>query len=607
MNTAIRALPLLLLAGVCASEAKLTYPTTRTTQQVDVYHGVAVADPYRWLEDDNAPETKAWVEAQNRVTFDYLQKIPQRQGIRNRLQKLWNYERYSVPFKEGGRYFFTRNDGLQNQSVLYTLSTPDAPASLLLDPNQLSQNGTLALAGMAVSRDGNFLAYGISAAGSDWEEWKVRDVRTGRDTEDYLKWVKSSGASWLKDSSGFFYSRYDEPAEATKMTAANYFQKLYFHRLGAQQSADRLVYRCDDHKDWGFGGDVTDDGHYLIISVSQGTDRKNRVFYQDLREPEAKVCELLNDFDAQYQFIDNDGPVFWFRTDLNAPRGRVIAIDITRPARANWREIIPESGETLTGANAVNHGFICTYLKDAHSQVKLFSLSGTFEREIELPGIGTASGFGGKRTDQETFYGFSSYTAPGSIYRYDLTTHSNAVFRAPKVDFQPADYETRQIFYASKDGTRVPMFITHKKGIRRDGQNPTLLYGYGGFGISITPAFSVANLVWMEMGGVYAVANLRGGGEYGEEWHQAGMKLKKTKCLRRLHCRGRMAGGEWLHLPAEAGDCRGQQRGPAGRSVRNPAAGPVWCLPAGSGSHGHATLQQVHRGLGVDERLRIAG
>ncbi len=489
------------------------------------------------------------------------------------------FERYSVPFKEGGRYFFTRNDGLQNQSVLYTLSTPDAPASLLLDPNQLSQNGTLALAGMAVSRDGNFLAYGISAAGSDWEEWKVRDVRTGRDTEDYLKWVKSSGASWLKDSSGFFYSRYDEPAEATKMTAANYFQKLYFHRLGAQQSADRLVYRCDDHKDWGFGGDVTDDGHYLIISVSQGTDRKNRVFYQDLREPEAKVCELLNDFDAQYQFIDNDGPVFWFRTDLNAPRGRVIAIDITRPARANWREIIPESGETLTGANAVNHGFICTYLKDAHSQVKLFSLSGTFEREIELPGIGTASGFGGKRTDQETFYGFSSYTAPGSIYRYDLTTHSNTVFRAPKVDFQPADYETRQIFYASKDGTRVPMFITHKKGIRRDGQNPTLLYGYGGFDISITPAFSVANLVWMEMGGVYAVANLRGGGEYGEEWHQAGMKFKKNKMssttsLPRENGWGRMATparGSW-RLPGPAtGACWSERAKPSGRTGLVPA------------------------------------
>ncbi|MEI6077420.1 MAG: prolyl oligopeptidase family serine peptidase [Verrucomicrobiota bacterium] len=541
MNPAIRALPLLLLAGACSSEAKLTYPTTRTTHQVDVYHGVAVADPYRWLEDDNAPETKAWVEAQNRVTFDYLQKIPQRQGIRNRLEQLWNYERYSVPFKEGGRYFFTRNDGLQNQSVLYTLPTPDASPSVLLDPNQLSQNGTLALAGMTVSRDGNFLAYGISAAGSDWEEWKVRDVRTGRDTEDHLKWVKSSGASWLKDSSGFFYSRYDEPAEATKMTAANYFQKLYFHSLGAQQSADRLVYRRDDHNDWGFGGNVTDDGHYLIISVSQGTDRKNRVFYQDLREPEAKVCELLNDFDAQYQFIDNEGPVFWFRTDLNAPRGRVIAIDVTRPARANWREIIPESGETLTGANAVNHGFICTYLKDAHSQVKLFSLSGTFEREIKLPGIGTAGGFGGKRTDQETFYAFSSYTAPGNIYRYDLTTHSNTVFRAPKVDFQPTDYETRQIFYASKDGTRVPMFITHKKGIRRDGRNPTLLYGYGGFDISITPTFSVANLVWMEMGGVYAVANLRGGGEYGEEWHQAGMKLKKQNVFDDF-----IAAGEWL-------------------------------------------------------------
>jgi prolyl oligopeptidase len=541
MRAIFHTLPLLLAAGIISCPAKIIYPTTRATNQVDVYHGVAVADPYRWLEDDNSAETKAWVEAQNKVTFDYLKKIPQRDAIRKRLKQLWNFERYSVPFKEGGRYFFSRNDGLQNQSVFYTLPALDAKPRVLLDPNKLSHDGTVALAGMAVSRDGNFLAYGISVAGSDWEEWKVRDVRSGHDTADDLQWVKSSGASWLKDGSGFFYSRYDAPTAAAKMTAANYFQKLYFHRLGTPQSADRLIYHRDDHKDWGFSGDVTDDGHYLIISIWQGTDRKNRVFYQDLTQPDAKVVELLNEFDAQYQFIDNDGPVFWFRTDLAAPRGRVIAIDITQPERASWREIIPQAAETLTGASALNNSFVCSYLKDAHSQVKIFSLAGNFLREIELPGIGTAGGFGGKRADTETFFSFTGFTVPTTIYRCDLAAGTSSVFRAPKVDFKPADYETKQIFYASKDGTRVPMFIMHKKGLPLDGGNPTLLYGYGGFDISITPAFSVANLVWMEMGGVYAVANIRGGGEYGEEWHQAGMKLKKQNVFDDF-----IAAGEWL-------------------------------------------------------------
>ncbi len=532
---------LLLAVGTVWGHTKIIYPATRTTNQTDVYHGISVPDPYRWLEDDNAPEIKAWVTAENLVTFDFLKTIPQRDAIHKRLKQLWNYERYSVPFKEGGRYFFSRNDGLQNQSVFYTLSSLDANPRGLLDPNQFSRDGTVALAGTAVSHDGKYLAYGISVAGSDWEEWKVRDVRTSRDTGDDLKWVKSSDAAWLADNSGFFYSRFDEPTEATKMTAANYFQKLYFHRLGTPQTEDRLIYQRDDHKDWGFGAGVTDDGHYLIIFVSQGTDRRNRLYYQDLTRPDAKVVELLNDFDAQYQFIDNDGPVFWFRTDLDAPRGRVIAIDLNKPERANWKEIIPQSAETLTGANVVNHSFVCSFLKDAHSQVKIFSLAGKFLRDIDLPGIGSASGFGGKRADTEMFYSFTSYTAPTAIYHYDFSSGFSSPFRVPKVDFNPADYETKQIFYASKDGTRVPMFITHKKGVKPDGQNSTLLYGYGGFDISITPAFSVANLVWMEMGGVYAVANIRGGGEYGESWHLAGTKLQKQNVFDDF-----IAAGEWL-------------------------------------------------------------
>lgn len=530
-----------LTAATCALGAGFSYPVTRTTNQVDVYHGVSVPDPYRWLEDDNAPETKDWVTAQNQVTFDFLKQIPERNAIHARMEKLWNFERYSVPYKEGDTYFFTRNDGLQNQSVLYTLSALDGQPRLLLDPNQLSADGTVALAGTAVSHDGHYLAYGVSAAGSDWEEWKVRDVRTAKDTEDDLKWIKFSGASWTKDGSGFFYCRYDEPTAAAKMTAVNYYQKLYFHHLGTPQSADKLIYHRDDFKDWGFGGEVTDDGHYLIIFVSQGTDSRNRVFYLDLTTPDAKVVELLNDFDAQYDFLDNDGPVFWFRTDLNAPRGRIIAIDTTQPERAHWRELVRQSAETLTGASVVNHSFICSYLKDAHSQVKVYSLAGSLQHEIALPGIGSAGGFGGKRGDTETFYSFTSFTTPGSIYRYDLAARTNSVFRAPKVDFNPADYTITQVFYRSKDGTRVPMFITHKKGLVLDGHAPTLLYAYGGFDISITPAFSIANLVWMEMGGVYAVPNLRGGGEYGEAWHQAGMKLKKQTVFDDF-----IAAAEWL-------------------------------------------------------------
>jgi prolyl oligopeptidase len=527
---------------LCSCSApRLEYPVTRATNQVDVYHGVSVADPYRWLEDDNSPETKAWVEAQNKITFGYLGQIPQRKAIQERLTKLWNYERYDAPFKEGGRYFFSKNDGLQNQSVFYTMPSLDAPPTVLLDPNTLSPDGTVALSGLAPSPDGNLVAYGISASGSDWEEWKVRDVKTGEDLTDNLKWVKFSRASWTKDGKGFFYSGYDKPNESTKLTKLNENQKLFYHRLGTPQSEDKLIYYRPEHKDWGYGGYVTDDGRYLIINVTQGADRRNRVFYQDLQKPKAKVVELLNDFDAAYAFIDNDGPVFWFRTDFKAPRGRVIAIDLQKPERANWRELLPQSPETLIGVNILNDTFICTYLQNAHSQVRKWSLTGQPLGEVELPGLGSARGFRGKRKETETFYSFTSFTVPGTIYRHDLVTGQSAVFRQPKVDFNPSDYETRQIFFTSKDGTRVPMFITHKQGIKLNGHNPTLLNGYGGFAVNLTPGFSVSNLVWMEMGGVCAVANLRGGGEYGEEWHQAGMKLKKQNVFDDF-----IAGAEWL-------------------------------------------------------------
>lgn len=518
-----------------SSEKPLTYPSSHKSDQVDNYHGTLVADPYRWLEDPDSEETRTWIEAQNQVTFGYLSEIPPREKIKQRLTKLWDYEKYGIPFKEGeslgdgssDRYFYFKNDGLQNQSVFYTLKTLDDQPKVLLDPNKLSEDGTVALSGLSVSEDGKLLAYGLSVSGSDWQEWKVRDVETGEDLQDHLKWIKFSGASWTHDHQGFFYSRYDEPNEKTQLEDVNYYQKLYYHQLGKPQSEDVLIYHRPDQKEWGFSGGVTEDGTYLIISIWLGTDSKNLVFSKDLTSPNAEVVELINQFEANYSFIDNDDSVFYFRTDLNAPRGRVIAIDTKNPASENWREIIPQSAETLESVGILNNQFVADYLKDAHSQIKIFDLKGAFIREVELPGLGSAGGFGGKRNDTETFYIYTSFTTPGTIYRYDMISGKSTVFRQPQVDFNPDDYETKQVFYHSKDGTKIPMFITHKKGIKLDGNNPTYLYAYGGFSASMTPGFSVSLLVWMEMGGIYAMPNIRGGGEYGEEWHQAGTKDKK--------------------------------------------------------------------------------
>lgn len=519
----------------------MSYPPTRKEAVTDTYHGTQVADPYRWLEDDNAEETKAWVEAQNRVTFGYLETIPERTSISNRLTQLWNFERWSPPSRHGGRYFVSRNNGLQNQSVLNTLSALDGELKELLDPNRLSADGTVALSGAAVSDDGGLLAYGISRSGSDWQEWRVRDVGTGQDLPDAIQWVKFSGASWTRDGKGFYYSRYDAPKAGEALKGANYFHKLYYHRLGTPQEQDVLVYQRPDHKEWNFGGSVTDDGRYLIITASEGTDPRNRVMVQDLSKPGSPVVELLMDFDADYSFLDNDGPVFWFRTDLNAPRARVIAIDVTRPERANWKEIIPQSEDTLTSVSVVGNRFLAHYLKDARSVVKVFGLDGRLEREMDLPGIGTVSGLGGKRSDGETFYSFTSFTTPGAIYRYDIGAGRSSLWRQPKVAFDASAYETRQVFFPSRDGTRIPMFITHKKGLKLDGRNRTYLYAYGGFNISLTPSFSVPIAAWLEMGGVYAMPNLRGGGEYGEAWHQAGTKLRKQNVFDDF-----IAAAEWL-------------------------------------------------------------
>jgi prolyl oligopeptidase len=537
-----------------AAPSRFDYPTTRRSDQVDDYHGTLVPDPYRWLEDPDNPETRAWIEAENRLTSSFLEAIPQREALRRRLTELWDYEKYGVPIQRGNRYLFSKNDGLLNQSVLYVATSIGPDGGLhgvrqLLDPNQLSADGTVALSGYELSNDGKLLAYGLASAGSDWQTWKVREVDTGKDLEDVVDWVKFSGASWSADNRGFFYSRYDEPSEANKFVDANYFQKLYYHRLGTPQSDDLLIYERPDEKEWGFAGEVSEDGRYLVISVNHGTERKNDVFYLALegftaehgRLDRSRVVELLRDFDAQYIFLGNDDRRFWFLTDANAPRYRVIAIDLEHPNRANWREIIPEAAEVLESVSLVGDRFIAVYLKDAHSQVKIFDLQGKLEREIELPGIGTVSGFTGRRGDDETFYAYTSFNAPATIYRYQISYGQSQLVHRPKLLFNPDDYVTEQVFYASKDGTRVPMFLSHKKGLEPNGGNPTLLFGYGGFNISLTPSFSVANLVWMELGGLFALPNLRGGGEYGRQWHEAGRKLNKQNVFDDF-----IAAAQWL-------------------------------------------------------------
>ncbi len=524
-----------LLCGVAATVARaqaLAYPPARRSDQVDDYHGTRVADPYRWLEDVDAPQTREWIEAENGLTAAYLAQIPARDTLRRRLTRLWNYPRYGTPFHKGGRYFFLKNDGLQNQPVLYRQGSLTAQPEVLLDPNPLALDGTVALSSVAPSEDGKLLAYGTSASGSDWQEFRVRDVASARDLSDHLRWIKFSGTSWTHDGAGFFYSRYPEPAGGDALSAVNRFQKLYYHRLGTEQAADELVYERPDQPDWGIGGDVTDDGRYVILTVWLGTDRRNRVYYLDLRDAahprvHGDVVQLLDDFDASYAFVGNDGPVFYMLTDLAAPRKRVIAIDTRHPERSAWREVVPQGDDVIDGVQIIHNTFVVNYLHDAHSRLRLFGLDGRPGREVALPTLGSVSDISGERQDAEMFYAFTSFLYPTTIFRYDFATGTSSVFKAPTIDFDPSGYETEQVFYRSKDGTRVPMFLTHRRGMARDGSHPTYLYGYGGFNISLTPAFSASILVWLERGGVYAVPNLRGGGEYGEEWHQAGMHEKK--------------------------------------------------------------------------------
>jgi len=514
------------------------YPATSTVDQIDDYHGTLVSDPYRWLEDTESPKTKSWIEAQNAVTFEFLENIPARKEIHKRMTALWDYPKASAPVRKGDRYFQLRNTGLQNQDVLFVREKGESEARVLLDPNTLSEDGTVALNTWAVSKDGNWLAYAISASGSDWLTWQVRDVSTGKDLPDEIKWSKFSEAAWKNDGTGFYYSGYDAPKPGEDYTGVNYY--------GTNQEEDVLVYERPDQKEWGFDSKVTDDGNYLILYVWMGTDTRNRVFYQDLRE-NSPIIELIPDLEAAYHFVGNDGATFYFRTDLDAPRARLISIDTRDPDRDKWQTLITESDDVLEIVMMVHDEFIALYMQDAHHLIKRFSVDGTYLGEIELPTLGSISYSGnllnltGRREDAELFYCFWSFLYPQTVFRYDFDTGKSDLIFSPDLDFNPEQYETRQVFVPSKDGTQVPMFLTHKRGLVADSNNPVLLYGYGGFNIALTPSFIASRLVWLERGGVYASANLRGGSEYGEKWHEAGMLHHKQNVFDDF-----IACAEWL-------------------------------------------------------------
>ena len=511
--------------------APLKYPQTKTVDVTDNYHGIEIADPYRWLEDTESEETAKWVEAQNELTEAYLGALPQRESMRSRLTKLWNYERYSIPSRRGQRYFFSHNDGLQNQSVLYTAKSLDAKKQVLIDPNTLSEDGTVALAGTRLTRDGTLVAYALADGGSDWRTWKVRDVETGTDLTDEVHWVKFSSVAWLPDNSGFFYSRYSEPDDGSELIGTNENQRMYFHRIGTEQSEDELIIERPDHPKWGFSPHVTDDGRFLVVGNWKGSEPKSQVFYKDLEDPDSPVKPLITGFDSEYEFIASLDTRMFFLTDFEAPRRRVVEVNLEHPERSNWKEVIQETEDVIASVTLFGDVFYVASLRDARSRVTRHRINGSLIDEFQLPGVGTVGGFAGYQDAQETFFSFTNYVTPGAIYRVELNdtpeTAKGQLWRQSEIELDLDEFLTEQIFCTSKDGTRVPIIITRRKDTKLDGKNQTLLYAYGGFNISLTPSFSPANAAWVDAGGIYAVANLRGGGEYGREWHEAGMRLGK--------------------------------------------------------------------------------
>jgi prolyl oligopeptidase len=505
------------------------YPQTQAGDVVETLHGEELADPYRWLEDDVRvnPAVADWVNDQNAVTNAYLSQLPGRDAIERRLTELWNFERFSLPEKRGNLYFFSRNDGLQNQSVFYVQEGLTGAPRALIDPNQWSEDGATALAGTWPSPDGSKLAYMIQDGGSDWRTVKVLDVATGEVAEDSIEWVKFSEVSWAKDGSGFYYSRYPAPEEGAQFQNLNFNQSVHFHALGADQSADQQIYARPQSSDHGFNAQVSDEGRYLLITVWKGTDDRYELVLMDRENRQAEPQTLVSGFENDYFFVGNEGTRFYFRTNHGAPLNRLIAMDVANPAPENWTEIIGETQAKLEHVSLVGGQFFAHYIADARSVIKRHARDGALLGEVALPGLGVAGGFGGDMADTETFYSFSSLVQPPTIFRLDIESASSSEFKAPQVPFDPAHYAMEQVFYASRDGTRIPMMIAYKKGTTQNGANPTLLYGYGGFNISILPSFSITRLGWMDMGGVYAVANLRGGGEYGKAWHDAGRLANK--------------------------------------------------------------------------------
>jgi prolyl oligopeptidase len=515
--------------GAAGPTARVIYPESKKVEVVDDYFGTKVADPYRWLENEKTPEVSAWVEAQNKVTFAYLDQIPYRQKIKERLTTLFNYPKYSAPARRGEYFFFTKNDGLQNQSVWYRQKGLDGTPEVLLDPNKLSKDGTAKLGQFSLSKDGMLLGYGVSQGGSDWTEVQIMDVATKQLKTDKLEWVKVSGISWQGD--GFYYSRYPAPAKGQEMTTKNENHQVYFHKVGTPQSEDVLVYEDKANPQRFHGVGTSDDEKYAFLNISErGKGKKgNALFYRDVTKADSKFTPIIAEIgDSSFGVIENIGDKFLMWTDHKAPNGRVFMFDPAHPEESNWKDIIPEKPEPLDVVNAVGGKLFVTYLKDVAARAYVYSLDGKLENEIELPGPGTVGGFGGRMDDKFTFYGFTTFNFPGAIYKYDIATKKSTLFRQPEIPgFKSADYETKQVFFNSKDGTRVPMFLVHKKGLKLDGNNPTLLYGYGGFNATTSPGFSSLRLALLEQGFVYASANLRGGGEYGEKWHEAGTKLKK--------------------------------------------------------------------------------
>lgn len=505
----------------------MTYPYTRKSEQVDNYHGTLVPDPYRWLEDDDSPETLDWVQRQNELTFSFLNKIPARQKVKDRLIEIWDYPKATAPIERGGRYFQFHNTGLQNQDVLFVQESLAGEHCLLLDPNSLSEDGSVALRLWSVSEDGLWLAYALSSSGSDWQQWHIRNIETGYDLPDILEWSKFSSAAWRKDGSGFYYCRYPVPAEGETFLQSNYNQQLFFHRICTDQSQDILVYERPDEKEWGFSATVTDDDRYLVLSVWQGTDTRNRLFYQDLQS-NGPVVELINQLEAAYEFLSNDGSVFYIKTDLDAPRGKIIAIDINNSEKKFWTTLVPQSSDALEHAAMINNEFILLYVHDASHRLKRFHVSGKYIGEISLPGLGSLlEPPSGERPDEELFFTYQSFVTPPTIFRFDFRNESLEIIWSPSIPFDFSPYQTRQVFVTSTDGTQVPLFLVHRQNLAYDGLNPTILYGYGGFKISNLPVFSISRLTWFERGGVLAYSCLRGGGEYGEEWHRAGMLHNK--------------------------------------------------------------------------------